>query len=269
MRIWGAGKMQSRLIRISSAALLMLCVGPALAQILVPAGSSLSLNGGSLDLAGTDFAIAGSFATGSGGVNGANNIDILAGGMLDGGSGYLRLSGDWSNAGVFNPAGGTVFFIDGVAGSSNIAGSSVFNNLSFISANGKSYVFAVGSTQTINSALAIAGTPSAGIQFKSSVAGQVANINLLLSGAQNISYVGVSDVHATGQHLAPMLTNDGGSGNAMGWFSAVQPGGGTTVPAPALSAFVLALLILLTAGLGLYRVRRYESFCTDFPQGIS
>jgi hypothetical protein len=261
--------MQSRLTLIASVALLLLCVEPAPAQILVPAGSSLSLNGGSLDLAGTSLTIAGSFATGSGGINGANNIDILAGATLDGGSGHLRLSGDWSNAGTFNPDGGTVFFVDGAASSSNVSGSSVFNNLSFISASGKFYVFAVGSTQTIDSALTIGGTPSAGIQFKSSIAGQVANINLLPSGAQNISYVGVSDVHATGQHLAAMLTNDGGSGNAMGWFSAVQPGGSTTVPAPALSAFVLALLILLTAGLGLHRVRRYESFCTDFPQGIS
>jgi len=257
--------MQSRLIHIASVALLMLCGEPALAQILVPAGSSLSLNGGSLDLAGTGLTIAGTFATGSVGVNGANNIDILAGATLDGGSGYLRLSGDWSNAGTFNPAGGTVFFVDGAASSSNVSGSSVFNNLSFISASGKSYVFAVGSTQTIDSALTIGGAASAGIQFKSSIAGQVANINLLPAGAQNISYVGVSDVHATGQHLAPTLSNDGGTGNATGWFgSGIPPGGGAAiVPAPALSASALALSILLIAGLGLHRARRLESLHTD------
>lgn len=223
--------------------LLAALAAPAFAQVVVPSGAAFSLGGGSLDLGDTSLQVGGSFALGSGSVQNLDSVSILSGGNLDGGSGALTLFGDWSNAGTFNAGTSTVNFIDGVA-QSNISGNSAFDNASFVSANGKNYVFAVGSTQSISGLLTIQGTAAQGIQFRSSTAGQVANIDLLAGGTQNIQYVGVSDVHATGQHLAANETNDGGTGNATGWFrNAVA----TTVPTPTLPRSGLLLLALLLA----------------------
>lgn len=218
---------------------------PALAQVVVPSGAAFSLGGGSLDLGNTSLQVGGSFAVGSGNVQNVDSVSILAGGTLDGGSGTLTLFGDWSNAGTFTAGTGTVNFVDGSVTQSNVSGNSTFDNASFVSTNGKNYVFAVGTTQSVSGLLTILGTSMQGIQFRSSTPGQVANIDLLGGGSQNIDFVGVSDVHATGQPLAPTKTNDGGTGNATGWFGAAV--GASTAPTPALSDFALLLLALLIA----------------------
>jgi hypothetical protein len=246
----------------------LLWAAAATAQTVVPTGASLALNGGGLDLAGTGLQISGLFSVAGGSVDNAANIAIAAGGALDGGSGQIAVLGDWSNAGSFLAGGSTVDFVDGAA-SSQISGSTSFANASFVSSTGKNYIFAVGSTQTISGLLTINGTAAQPIQFRSTSAGQVANIDLLAGGSQNIADVGVSDVHATGQHLAPTLTNDGGTGNALGWFAAVSGGGGNsggtkvgTVAAPALSPWACLLLGLALAGLVLRRHSR-QSFVRD------
>lgn len=220
---------------------------PALAQVIVPTGAAFSLGGGRLDLGNTSLQVGGSFAIGSGSVQNADSVTILSGGTLDGGSGLLTLFGDWSNAGTFTAGTGTVSFVDGGLAQSNVGGNSTFDNVSFVSATGKNYVFAVGTTQSVSGLLTIQGTAAQGIQFKSSSAGQVANVNLLPGGSQSIQYVGVSDVHATGQNLAANETNDGGTGNATGWFGAGINGGGNAVPTPTLSGIGLLLLALLMA----------------------
>ncbi len=236
--------MRSRSFR---AGLLVLAAfaAPAIAQVVVPTGAAFSLGGGSIDLGNTSLQVGGSFAVGGGSVQNADSVSILSGGNLDGGSGALTLFGDWSNAGIFSGGTGTVNFVDGGITQSNVSGNSTFDNVSFVSANGKNYVFAVGSTQSVSGLLTIQGSAAQGIQFKSAAAGQVANINLLAGGSQNIQYVGVSDVHATGQHLAANQTNDGGTGNATGWFGSAAS---NTVPTPALPGFGLLLLALLIAG---------------------
>jgi hypothetical protein len=227
---------------------------PVFAQVIVPSGAAFSLGGGSLDLGNTSLQVGGSFAVGSGNVQNVDSVSILAGGTLNGDSGTLTLFGDWSNAGTFAAGSSTVNFIDGVA-QANISGNSTFNNASFVSANGKNYVFAVGTTQSVSGLLTILGTSAQGIQFRSSTAGQVANIDLLPGGTQNIQYVGVSDVHATGQHLAANQTNDGGSGNAKGWFGSAAAG--NTVPTPAFSGIGLLLLALLLVG---FSARAFATF---------
>lgn len=235
-------------LRSALLTLVFVCVAsPAIAQLAIPSGGSLALNGGSLNLAGTDAQIGGLLSLGGGQLNNVGSIDILASGTLDAGSGLLTLSGNWSNAGNFLAGSGSVNFIDGGA-QSLISGNTPFANLSFISAIGKNYLFTVGTTQTISGLLTIAGSAALPIQFRSTAAGQVANINLLGGGSQNIAHVGVSDVHATGQHLAPSLTNEGGTGDALGWFAAVIVQ--STVPAATLSLpgmllFALALLAMV------------------------
>lgn len=242
-------------LRRALLACVLLCLAStAGAQLVIPASGSLALNGGSLNLAGTGLQIGGLLSLGSGQINNAGSVGILAGGTLDAGSGLLTLSGDWSNAGNFLAGSGSVDFVDGAA-QSLLSGNTAFANLSFISAVGKNYLFAVGSTQTISGLLTIAGSAAQPIQFRSTAAGQAANIDLLAGGTQNIAHVGVSDVHATGQPLAPNLTNEGGTGNALGWFAAavVQSAvPAATLTLPGMLLFALALLAIV------WHSRRYR-----------
>ena len=252
--------MRSRSIR-AGLFLLAALATPALAQVDVPTGATFSLGGGSLDLGNTSLQVGGSFVVGSGSAQNVDSVSILSGGTLDGGSGTVNLFGDWANAGTFTAGTGTVDFVDGGIAQSNVSGNSTFANVGFVSATGKNYVFAIGTTQSVSGLLTIQGTATQGIQFKSSSAGQVANINLLPGGSQSIQYVGVSDVHATGQHLAASQPNDGGTGNAIGWFGAGVNGGGNTVPTPALSEIGLLLLALLMAISSLF------AFAAPYRQG--
>lgn len=180
---------------------------------------------------------------GAGHVAGLRNFQISAGGQASLGSGQIDLFGDWSNAGSIDPGSSLVRFVDGALTSSGILGASTFASLSFVSATGKHYLFQSGQTQTVNSALTIQGTSAMPIQFDVTSPGSIANINLLPSGSQAIQYVGVSDVHATGQHLAPNQNNDGGRGNDTGWFRALLAPY-TAVPGLTLWATLLLLLAL-------------------------
>lgn len=227
-----------KLARVALALVFLCAASTAAAQFSVPAGGSFALGGGSLNLAGASLQVDGLFSLAGGSVLNAANIVIGAGGTLDGGSGQITLAGNWSNAGTFIPGSGIVDFVDGTA-SSQISGNTGFANLSFVSTTGKNYIFGAGTTQTISGLLTITGVAGTPIQFRSSAAGQVANINLLAGGSQNIAHVGVSDVYATGQHLAPNLTNEGGSGNATGWFAAIVQG--VAIPANALSPLGMLL----------------------------
>ncbi len=229
----------------------------AAADYNVPANAVVSLNGGTLDLGCTDLIIGGTLQIGSGQVLNARNVTLQAGGVLDGGSGTLQVGGDWFNNGNFVAGSGTVRFLDLCANASaTISGSTSFANARFVSSIGKNYVFAVGSTQMISGVLEITGTASSPIQFRSASAGQVAFINLAAAGTQQIAHVGVTDVWATGQFLAPGQKNDGGGGNAKRWFGSAPPPITEVIPVPALSTLmqgVLAGLLALAAGLGLRR----------------
>jgi hypothetical protein len=238
-----------------AAAIVLLLHPPlAVADLVVPHDAIGRLNGATLDLGCTDLIVAGALQIGSGQVLNARNITIQSGGVVDGGSGAIELGGNWSNNGGFFAGTGTVRFRDLCAvATATISGSSSFANARFVTSIGKNYVFAVGSMQTITGLLEITGTTAQPIQFRSSAAGQVASINLAQTGTQQLANVGVTDVWATGQPLAPDLRNEGGGGNALGWFgTAIPPVAGI----PALSPFmlsVLAALLMLVAVPGLRR----------------
>ena len=240
----------------AAAIVLLLHSAHAAADAIFPANAIGNLNGGTLDLGCTDLIVAGTLHVGSGQVLNARNITIQPGGVLDGGSGAIELGGNWSNNGGFLAGTGTVRFRDLCAiASATISGSSSFANARFVTSTGKNYVFAAGSVQTITGVLEITGTTPQPIQFRSSTPGQVAFINLIASGTQQIVHVGVTDVWATGQQLAPSQQNEGGGGNAKGWFGTPVPSPGASVTAvPALSTLmlcVLAALLALAAGLAL------------------
>jgi len=226
------------------------------ADLIVPAGSQYTTNGAQTDLACTDVDVAGTLTVDTGALVNVRHLTIQAGGTIAGGSGLIQLGGNWSNGGTFTPGTSTVRFNDlcGLT-SATIGGSTTFANARFVSTTGKNYVFAVGTTQTVSAILEIAGTTPNPIQFRSGTPGQVANINLLPAGTQQIQHVGVTDVWATGQHLAPSLTNEGGGGNANRWFGGVNPNL-AVYPVPALGDLATFALAALLATFGIVNLRR-------------
>lgn len=218
--------------------------------LALPPGARLQMDGGRLEAAGGDLLIDGALILGTGELRGVGALRIAAGGSADFGSGLATVTGDWENRGAFTAGSSTVALCDGPVATSAILGTSQFANLSLVSAAGKRYRFESGLTQTVGANLQIQGQGPA-IQVDVTVPGSAAFLNLLPGGSQAIANVGVSDVHATGQRLAPTQTNQGGRGNDSGWF-----GGGvavTPVPVPTLSH---GLQLLLAAGLILIATRR-------------
>ncbi len=230
------------------------CALPVAADINIPAGASVELRGGSILMAGTDMSIGGQLALGSGAILDTGSFSTLASGTTHLDAGLVVLSGDWSNAGTITPGSSRVEFIDGTNAASQVLGASAFHAISFVSTTGKHYAFEAGATQNIATGLVIQGTAAKPIQFQSTAAPQVAYINLASGGNQSIAHVGVSNVHASGQHLAPNQHNEGGSGNDLGWFghTALPP----FVPVPATSRWAMLLLSLLLVLLALRQAGR-------------
>jgi hypothetical protein len=249
-------------LRAWACALALLLAFPAHADFIVPAGATTKLASGVVDLACTDLVVGGTVQVQSGAINNVRNVTIQSGGTLDGGSGVIQVGGNWSNSGSFSAGTGEVDFRDLCGGlSATVSGNTTFSRASFVSNIGKNYVFAVGSTQTILSLLQISGTAANPIQFRSSASGQVAFINLVNGGTQQIQHVGVTDVWATGQCLAPGQANEGGGGNAKNWFvcSGGGGGGGSATPnsIPALDTAGLVALAALLAASGMWLARRW------------
>lgn len=248
--------MQSRIRRAAGvAALCFFAYSPIhAAGIAVPAGASVQTNGGAIDTAGGSLLVDGYFALGGGTLSGLDAVRIALGGVADFGSGLATLSGDWENRGTFTAGSSRVQLRDGLAAASAILGTSQFASLSLVSASGKRYRFESGRTQSVTGTLQITGNGPP-IQVDVTTSGTVAFLNLATGGTQVIANVGVSDVHATGQHLAPTQLNQGGSGNAQGWFGGGVP---TTppVPVPAVSPLALAALIAAFVLVGLRRTAR-------------
>ena len=256
LRAYAAAALAAALIPLTSAR----------ADLIVPVGGTYTTNGGQTDLACTDVVVGGLLVVDSGSLVNVRHLTIQAGGTVVSTTGTIRLGGDWNNAGTFVAGSGVVQFRDlcGLTLSA-VAGSTTFANASFVSGTGKTYRFAVGTTQSVSGVLEIAGTTPNPIQFRSSSAGQVASINLFPAGAQQIQHVGVTDVWATGQWLAPSLTNEGGGGNANRWFGSGPPlGAGHPIPTLGdLATLALAALLALAGLLDLRRRHRDRAHVTS------
>lgn len=225
------------------------------AGVHVPAGGAFDLRGGRLALADGDVTVAGRFALGAGELFETRAFRILAGGVALFGSGTAQLTGYWENRGSFDAGSSNVRLRDGAATSSAILGSSRFADLSIVSSSGKRYRLESGLTQQVSGLLQIQGSAGLPVQIDVTAPGSIASLELLPGGTQDIANVGVSDVHATGQRLAPQQSNAGGRGNALGWFGTVLQQA-APVLVPTLSAGVLVLLTLsLLATAGVFRRR--------------
>lgn len=198
---------------------------PAIADIQIPAGASITLDGGRLDNVG----------------------NLFIAGTLNAGSGGISLAGDWTRTGTFVPGTSTVSFLDGNLAQSTFTGDTEFHQLSLVSGTGKTYLIESARTLGVSAGLTIRGVSGAPIQVASPDPARVAFVSLAAAGTQDIEFVGVSNVHATGQQLAPTQVNQGGQGNDLGWFGSLPFG---ALPVPTLSTMamlILALLMIVTA----------------------
>ena len=225
---------------------------PALANMEVPAGTSSNTGGGIFDLACSDLLVAGTLGVDTGQIINVRNVVIQPGGVINGNSGLISLSGNWSNGGSFAAGTGTVNFVDSptCASSATLSGNTAFSTVNFTSTLGKTYTFAADSSQQISSLLTILGTTQLPIVFVSSVPGQFAFINL--AGNQQIGNVAVNWVAATGVWLAAKQINRNATGVAPGWF-----GDGLIVPSLSTVALALLTLILMLTGLWVRRKSHY------------
>ena len=66
------------------------------ADYIVAVNSTTSLNGGALNLSCTDLIVAGTLNLGSGAILNARNLTVRPGGIVQGGSGFIALSGNWT-----------------------------------------------------------------------------------------------------------------------------------------------------------------------------
>jgi hypothetical protein len=242
---------------LALATILFASSGAQAAGFTVPAGAQLSLGSGHLSLAAQDLRIDGALSLGSGLLLDLASLHIGGGAQANLGSGAISLSGDWDNQGSVAAGSSQVMFVDGPSDSA-VLGATAFASASFDSANGKRYHFQSGSTQSVSALLQIHGN-GVPIQIDVTQAGATAFLDLLPSGTQDIANVGVSDVHASGQPLAPTQTNQGGRGNATGWFGTGGGGGGggtTAIATPMLSPVGTIVLCLALLGVALRARRR-------------
>ncbi len=210
------------------------------ADIVIPTGGTMALNGAIVDLACSDVSVAGSLSLDSGQLINVRNLSIGAGGTINAGTGSITLSGNWTNNGAFVPSTGKVRFVDAAScsPSSVITGNTSFYDLSIVSTSGKLYQFGAGNTQTVVQSLTITGTTSNPTRLSSTSTGQTAFIHLI--GAQNLSSLAVTDMGATGVWLAPYQSNFAPGGVVSRWF-----GQGEVIPTLDRTAQLLLLLLIL------------------------
>ena len=257
------GSKKSPLRRMGSRAIpaLALLLGalaplPALADLEVPAGTSVKLGGGIFDLACGDLRVAGTVNLENGQFINVRAVNILAGGVIDAsGGGVISVAGNWSNSGSFDAATSTVNFVDNAAcaSSATVSGNTTFANVSFSSALGKTYTFAAGSTQSMLGSLTVRGTAALPIVLVSSIPGKYASFNS--ANAQQISNASVDSMAATGNWLAAGQMNRNLNGNVSRWFGQSEVQAEAHI-VPTLNLTTLLLLISLMLGSGLWLRRR-------------
>lgn len=244
-------------------ALALLCASSAQAQFTIGAGSAFDLGSGSLDQGCLPLAVDGALRVQSGQWLGIADLAIGAAGSLDGGSGTLSLSGDFTRAGGFDAGSGQFRSVDGCGsvGTAFSAGNA-FHRLTVSTTSGRTLSLPAGSTQTVRQALTLSGAAGNRLLIRSTAAGSEAFTHLLAGATQAIAFVDVADNHATGQAIAPGPAANYQSvqgDNVQRWFIGTPPGPGVDGirPIPALGTLGLWLTALLAAGAGALRLRRH------------
>ena len=218
-----------------AAALLTAASLASAAELAVGSGAALDLGTGSLDLGCADLNVAGTLSAGSVGFGAARDVAIAPAGVVNGDSGTLALSGDWSNAGSFNAGTSSVQISDGCGLLSGaVSGSTSFASLSITSSSSRQVNFAAGSTTTVTGGLTLAGQSGALLAIRSTLGGSAAFLQAL--GAQLVQFVDVEDNDATGGNPITLGPESVTGTNTPGWQFAP--------PVPVLGVFGLLALAL-------------------------
>ncbi len=226
-------------LRLGCAAILVLAswlflVSPALAAgITVPAGASLHLDGGSMDLGCGDLSVQGTTFADTSTIQNIAAVDVAATGALDGDSASFIVSGDWNNTGSFSPGTSVVTLTDGCQSSTTITGNSTFHDLVLDGTTGRSFQFEAGSTQTITHSVTILATPGTLVSIASTVPGIYAELA-----------------------LGPGVTVNNANPSSIVWSWIISPLVAVVTAVPALSGTALALLVAALLWVGVGRLRR-------------
>lgn len=206
--------------------------GEAAVGITVPAGGSMTTNGGAVNTACLDVNLQGQFLLGTGQINDGGTMGIGATGVMNAGSGLIEVGGDWNNAGTFVPGTSTVLFQDGCSTApATFSGATTFYNLTLTSSIGRQFIFPATGPTIVTGTLTIQGVPGQPVRLISNAAS--GSVIELAPGAQLIV------INAQGYRVDE-------NGNVIV---------GGAAPIPALNGQSLALLALLLAGIG-YFLRR-------------
>ena len=199
-------------------------------------GGSLDLGGATLELGCADVQIDGTLFAGTGGLSEVEDLDVPVGGVLNGESAIIEVTGSWTVDGTFDAGTSTVSFVDGCGSTgASISGSNTFNDLSITTATGKLIRLDAGETTTVTGTLALGGASGNLLVLRSSVDGSEAFFDLDKPASGD--FVDVQDNHAVDQPIT-LGPNSVDSGNTLGWSI------GAAVP-------VLGLLGLLGLAVGL------------------
>lgn len=246
--------------RVATLALSIAAALPAHAQLTVGAGSAIYLGNGTLNAGCQSLGVDGRLNIDAGAATGLLHLQVGGSGQLDGGSGTISLSGDYTRAGSFTPGSGLFQSVDGCgATASRFMGDNSFARLTVSTSTGRLWQLPAGSTQSIAQALALTGAAGQLLQIRSSAAGSAANLNLAPGASQLISYVNVQDNHATGQGLAPGAAASFHSvqgSNTQHWFVATDtPGEGSAARPVPIGPLAPWLSLALLAAWGVLRRR--------------
>ncbi|MEW6556790.1 MAG: fibronectin type III domain-containing protein [Elusimicrobiota bacterium] len=145
------------------------------------------------------------------------NISGAVRGEFQAGTGEVRLSGNWTNNGIFVQNTSTVTFYG--TGTSTLAGGTTFFVLSCTEA-GKQINFTAGSQQVIDNTLILTGTSGNEIKLRSSASGSKWYIKL--SSYQAVDYVDVQDCDVLTMNLLCRNSENSDRNNANIIFDYVQ-----------------------------------------------
>jgi hypothetical protein len=204
-------------MKVVLAALLLLPAGALAGNLTVGSGSSLDLGTGSLALGCADLDVLGTLSAGTLGFTQGRDVTITPGGVMNGNSATLRLSGDWDNTGSFVAGTSSVQISDGCGLlSSTVVGDTTFNNLELSSSSGKQVNISAGSTQSVAGSFLAAGASGNLLKIRSTVGGTQAFLNV--QGSGSATDVDVADNSALPGNNIPMSAGSIKGPNTPGWL---------------------------------------------------
>lgn len=230
------GKQSSRRrVRWGLAALLLLAGPAAYADYVVEAGAYMDEGGTVLLSCDHALTIAGELDLTGPGIFDPNDTTINGGGLLDGGSGILRVGGDWTNQGIFNPGASTVQLTGACTGGAPVVltGQTSFCHLD-LSGAGITYVIPAGQNITVNRSLTLGN-----------------NTQLVSSGPARAYITLGSGATISGSYTSSTV-------------QITQNGLPSTAPIPTLGEYGLIALILLLGGI-VARRGRFRSCLKNKP----